>query len=195
MIERYSSFLTDKLLQHTHLNAAPRSVYQYGFELFLSTSASTTTILLMSASLSMIDKAVLFLVIFMPIRFFAGGYHASTYRNCFILTNSVYWLSLEVTFVIENLPGLFRLAILLTITVLSVITIDLFSPIRNSKHPLSQKRYLRNKIIARIISTLMGCGNILFLLLSQKKQIGLPSVTLMVIAVMMIIAKVKERRV
>ena len=79
MIEKCASFCTDKLFQNASLPASRRPVYQYGCELFLSTSASTTTILLVSAVLSMFDKGDLFLTVFIPIRFFAGGYLFSSY--------------------------------------------------------------------------------------------------------------------
>lgn len=195
MLESCANSLTEKLFQNCPLEESRKPVYRYGFELFLSTSASTTAILLLSAVVSHFGHAVTFLLIFMPFRFFSGGYHAKTYRNCFILTNTVYWLVVASSFGVELVPQNVRLWLLVLFTLFSAIAIFILVPIKNRNHPLSDARYKRNQLIARFLSVSTGVL-ICVLLFSQSDfpYSSIMSITLVAVAVMMIIPKIQERR-
>ncbi len=117
---------------------------------------------------------------------FAGGYHASTYRNCFILTNSIFLASFTTAFILLYTLSVVRNALLLT----SCFAIWILAPISNPHHPVSDRTFYKNKIIVRcmvIIGTLlMFLGELLFSLYSLF-CIYSPSVV--AVAAMMILSK------
>ena len=90
MLQSFAKYLTDTLYRHCPLSPQKRPIFQYGFEITTSTLSSAFSILLISIFLRDVLSACLFLGIFFFLRLFAGGYHAPTYAQCFILTNSVY---------------------------------------------------------------------------------------------------------
>ena len=64
-------------------------VFVYGLELFISTGLCIISVLGISVWLNMGWLGALFLICFMPIRTLVGGYHASTYGKCFMITNTI----------------------------------------------------------------------------------------------------------
>lgn len=81
---------TKFLYRHCDLPTSRRAVYIYGLELFFSTTLAAISILLISFWLEKPISGILFISVFVSLRVFVGGFHASTYRNCFLLTNGVF---------------------------------------------------------------------------------------------------------
>lgn len=196
MLHELAETLTDKLYQSCKLEETRRPIYLYGFELTLSTASSILSILFVSAFLSILSSAVLFLLFFCSLRLFSGGYHAKTYGRCFILTNGVYFTTVSCTFLAENmLPHMPLSLIGATLVFFSVTTIFVLAPVKNKHHPLSPKRYIRNRKIACILSVIHLCAAITVFGFGKNHYFILISFTLAAVAVMMIIPKLQERRV
>ena len=78
-------------------------------------------------------SAFIFLGVFFFLRLFSGGYHATTYARCFLLTNSVYLAVVGASCLIVR----FQLYHLLpVIVVASCVVVMVLSPIRNKRHPV-----------------------------------------------------------
>ena len=162
MLQRYASQLVGFLYEKSELDQSKKAIYQYGTELTLSTAAAVASILLLATLLGNILWGVIFLVVFISFRLPGGGYHASTYRNCFILTNSVFLASLGMSLVLLYTPNIIRNVLLL----ISCFAIWMLAPIPNPHHPVSERTFRKNKIIVRgmavIGSLLMFLGGLLF---------------------------------
>ena len=196
MLNSCASWLADKLFDHCHLEVTRHPIYVYGFELLLSTLSSVISILLVSAIFSILPMAIEFLLVFITLRLFSGGYHAQTYGRCFVLTNFVFVLVIAVSLLLTNyFPADLRLLTCFILTTAATILIFLLAPIRNSNHPLTVERYKRNKRVARILVIILGCVSLLILLVPLFCRYStLLSITLAAVAVMMIIPKFIERR-
>lgn len=192
LLHSCARYLASHLQEHCKIDETKKPVFIYGFELFLSTLASTLSIIIISLILGRMYTAITFLFIFIGIRLFAGGYHAKTYGRCFALTNAVYISVYAVSSLIPN--SLYRI-LLPAFILCSTIVILIFAPIRHKNHPLSQSTYRKNQKIAWITTMSVDC--ILFLLIitnSATFLVPVASVTLAAVAVMMAIPKLTERR-
>lgn len=89
MLFKTSNYLTNYFIENHIVSPQKKEIFIYGFQLILSTLSSMFTILLISAVFN-ISYGIIFLLFFMPIRFCAGGFHASTYHKCFVYTNGVF---------------------------------------------------------------------------------------------------------
>ena len=87
MLVRISKKCTDILISIGKISEERRTIYEYGFELLFSTTNCITCILILSLLGNCFRQAIVFLLYFIPIRISGGGYHAKSYRNCFLLTN------------------------------------------------------------------------------------------------------------
>lgn len=79
MLHTSAVSFTDFLYRHCNLPIGRKSVYVYGAELFFSTSFGTISILLIAVLAGQFISGILFLLVFISLRIFVGGFHASTY--------------------------------------------------------------------------------------------------------------------
>lgn len=81
--------LKRKIITQDELN-----IYIYGFNLFYSSIFTGFTIVLISSLYYNIFFGIIFIFFFALPRFFVGGYHASSFGKCFLITNLVFILML-----------------------------------------------------------------------------------------------------
>lgn len=93
MLRKIADYSTQILIKQGMILEKDRNIYLYGFELFWSTSSCIISIIIAGCIMGYIQQAIIFIMCFFPIRIFAGGYHAKSYRNCFLLTNFIAFAS------------------------------------------------------------------------------------------------------
>lgn len=192
MLGVIASHFTEQLYAHCHLNPSKKAIYKYGFLLSLSSLASACSIAVLSILLGDVCSSLLFIGVFYFLRLFTGGYHASTYARCFLLTNAVYLMVYTLSHVLLYLQGEWLLPI---ITIGSCITIAAFAPIRNTKHPLSETTYKKNKknaVILVFIESLILLLLLLFFRKNTSSNLSVSVMSLAAVAVMMLIT-IKRR--
>ena len=132
------SLLRQKAIENEYFD-----VYVYGLELILSFLFSTVIILLTGILLNAFDIAIIFLIIFIALRRFTGGYHAPTYLQCKLTTISIY--------VAVNLLCIYLIVPLfayIPLLILGLYIILRYGPIENIYKPLTPDIKKRNKHIA-----------------------------------------------
>lgn len=184
---------TRLLYKHCNLPVDRRAIYIYGVELFFSTAFAAISILMISFGVGKITSGILFILIFVSLRVFVGGFHASTYRNCFLLTNSVFIATLVGTTLLEKC----KLPILILSLIPSIGTVWMLAPISNIHHPLSEEAAQNNKIVGRTlvgVESLISLSIDLFMGRMDFAILPITSASIAAVAVMMIISKISERR-
>lgn len=184
---------TRLLYKHCNLPVDRRAVYIYGVELFFSTALAAISILMISFWVGKITSGILFILIFVSLRVFVGGFHASTYRNCFLLTNSVFLATLVGSTLLEK----YKLPIQMLSLIPFIGAIWMLAPISNIHHPLSVEAYKNNKKVGRILvgtESLISISIDLFIGRTDLGILPITSASIAAVAVMMIIPKIIERR-
>lgn len=195
MLNRMSEFLAKELIIKCKLDESKVPIYKYGFEVFLSSFFIVATICLLSAMFSSLAYVIIFFMVFVPLRMFSGGYHAATYRGCYIISNLIYWVVYFLSKIISiiNIPH--RNVLLWVLLVASSIIIFLFGPVENPHHPISEERHIKNRHILRItVASVFVVGAAILWLNSNWIYLPIFVVTVTTTAVLMIIPKIKERR-
>lgn len=192
MLHHCAESLTDFLYRHAAISPQKRPVYVYGIELTLSTSASFLSIIFFSLLFSSPLSSFVFLFVFVSLRSFSGGYHAKTYRSCFLITNGTYLAS----FALAKLLYLSRVVVFgRALILLSLALIWIWAPITNRHHPLSPRAIRKNRWICRCL--MLAETGLIVLLYVNWGNLGLFScfaASITAVAVMMGISKIKERR-
>ena len=191
MLQRCATHIVGFLYDKSELDRTKKAIYQYGTELTLSTAAAVASILLLAAMLGNFIWGIIFLVVFISFRLPGGGYHASTYRNCFILTNGVFLASFAISFSFLRTPSVIRDVLLLV----SCFVIWILAPIPNPHHPVSERTFRKNKILVRGMVT---SGLLLVLigefLLTWHSLSCNYSASVVAVATMMILSKVRKKK-
>lgn len=189
--------LSDKILKFVKANFdfedEMEEVYRYGIEITISSILNITLIIIAGHLIGDVIVALTFLLCFIPLRSYCGGYHATTYFRCnliFLLTFlAVYFSSYFMyTHFTGGLVKIFE-AILL----LGFIPVLAFAPVRNPNKELDDFQVKKCRLISMIIYTAIGIASIYFVL---EKQIygAIIVMTLASVSVMIIIEIIMQRR-
>lgn len=192
MIQRFSRYIVNYLIRSEVVEDSKnaKEYYQYGVEITVSSIISLVLIFSIGVLTSSLFEVFIFVLSLIPIRQFTGGYHANTYLKCNLwmcilcsLTIFIYHITKEVI----NVYGL------ISITIIPIIIIAIFSPIENSNKQIPFEKRPKLKLTSIIIALLSGLvGNILIALTYQFGLIVL--YTLLLVAVLMIVSLLQERR-
>ena len=85
------------LIKHKIVDIEQREVYIYGLEVILLNGGLLIAFLIISLLCGGMINFWAYLIFFLPIRIFSGGYHAETSERCFILSTIMYGISVTVT--------------------------------------------------------------------------------------------------
>lgn len=184
MLNKVSVQLSKFLLSKTNGDKQEEDIYTYGFELILSTIGFFISIITVSTILSNAASGFVFLVTFVPLRLFTGGYHATTYNRCFILSNLTYLLILSIKSLLWKYIAVYYWYWLLLIAYVFII---IKAPVTNIAQPVNLYKKQRCKKIAKIILCFETLG--IFLLSYTKKELFCMAVlSVCLIAVFMLIS-------
>ena len=196
MLNSISERMSRYLVRINVVNEENVEVYTYGFMLIFSTAFSVLTVLIIAALFGNLFFGILFLAVMMFLRFFCGGYHCSTYFNCWLCTNSI---AACVFFSIKLLPlkNLTVNLFVLCFGVAAAIYIYINSPIENLNNPLNDRKRLKNRRISRVLTVIfvsvLFVGFIFFRYSASFSYFTAISAALVVVAVLMITEKVNWR--
>jgi len=179
--------LTEQLIATGNINAEDRELYTYGLHQGLMIIINIITTLIIGYIFSLIWHSVLFMIAYLPLRSFAGGYHAKTQLRCYIysilLTTSVLltikyvqWTSMII------LGGAF----------IAGIIIFVYAPVEDANKPLDDIEVKVYRKRTRIILIVEICVMLLFLICRIYMVPVCISVSLFALAIMILMGKLKK---
>ncbi len=121
---------------------------QYGLDVFISSMLVVTSIVLLSALVGNVAHSVIFFLMFIPLRIFAGGYHASTKIRCYFVSLAVYILYTLATF---YAPKGVYIPCGIVCTLISVVVVFEYAPII---HENKSVNYIEIKTFKKISRTI-----------------------------------------
>lgn len=191
MLHTVSRRIVERLYTHCPLEQQKKAIYTYGVEITISTMIALFSVFLFSVATKNLFSFFSFLLCFVVVRLFTGGYHATTYFRCFVLTNAIYLLILFLGL----FANYYRMFYVIPLCIIFANLIILrFSPVCNKRHPLSDRRYKVNLVVSRVL--VLTWTLILFSLClfeSLVNYLYFPVLALTAVAVM-IIPTINERR-
>jgi accessory gene regulator B len=134
------------LIKEEIIQQSDEELYQFGInQLFLFLLNIATTVII-GAVFGMLWQSILFSASYIPLRRYAGGYHAKTPRRCYCLS---VLLIMGVLFILKYIP-FSQLGMIIVLTV-SFTVIYVKSPIESENKPLSDAERTLYQIKARRI--------------------------------------------
>ena len=164
MINELSEKISNRLLRKKIIDNEEKEIYQYGMNQMLLSLINILTTLMIGILLGMLWQCVIFTFSFMVIRTYAGGYHASTQKRCYLLTASIIIATLSVIKYVE-----INNYICLILLSISSVIILMFSPVGSENKPLDDIEiviYRKKTIIVWCVEFLIA---IAFILVSMKE--------------------------
>lgn len=163
MFEIVANEIVVCLVSRLLLDSENIRVYYYSVEVLLM----NVVLLLSIIGISIIGSCPLlllgYIIFYIPIRVFAGGYHAKNSDRCYVLSVLMYMLLACIYYFVPNLYASDKSVITL---VIAIIGIAIAAPHTNENHELSREQYLRNKKI--VLGILLG-DSVAFIILYLLK--------------------------
>ena len=191
MVKRLSQRILQYLLHSGVIEDTndEKEYYQYGIEITISSILNIILILGIGLLTWNILESVIFLLLFIPIRQFTGGFHASTYFKC----NLSFCIVFSLILILYNFTRVINTYLSILITFTCVLLIIAECPIENKNKPIPEERKKFHKIMAALLSTIYGIVGIVFTAISNKYG-ALILYTLAAVAMLIIAAMLQDRR-
>lgn len=164
MLNKTAVRLAKKLLSLQIITEEVFDIYVYGLELLLSFFFSSSVIVIIGAILGRVIETLVFLLVFVLLRSFTGGYHANSYLMCSIVTFSTY----GVVLLLSELFALPLIAYIL-LAIFGGVMVLAFVPIEHPNKRISDSQKKKYKIVSFILflifvalGILLCCANISF---------------------------------
>lgn len=111
-------------------------------------TANIITTLIIGALLGKIVAALFFMLIFIPLRITAGGYHCETAGKCYLLSMAVYLAVIFTYDCVSTIPSY----VCVLICVFDLTAIIILSPVVSPNKPFTAKEKIKNRRISIILS-------------------------------------------
>lgn len=143
-----SAFITDTLIEGKIIKIEERNLYLYCFGTLIEMTANLITTLIIGALLGKIVAALFFMLVFIPLRSTAGGYHCETAGKCYLLSMAVY-LAVILTYDYVSIAPSYVCVLMCVIDFAAII---ILSPIASPNKPIIANEKTRNRWISIILS-------------------------------------------
>lgn len=126
--------LYEYIVRNSNENCENKDVIQFGIQMFQMLSVSMMVALAIALCMKMLAEAVVFLLVLIPLRQNAGGYHAKHKTTCAIMSMLIYICSLIIIkyYGINSMVQLF-------LCLIDSYVIMYFSPVENINNELDDK--------------------------------------------------------
>lgn len=192
MIHLISDSLTRFMCKIIKIEDDMKDVHRYGIEITISSLLNIVLIILASLILSDVILGIIFLMVFISLRSFSGGYHANTYFLCNLTFTLTFLLAYAANRAIIDCIKPNIIILLAVIDLLSFIIVAVFSPVKNKHNSISKTHAKRCRIKAIVVYLLISI--ISFIVYENNVKYGsFMIITLTAVAVMILIEIIKRR--
>lgn len=151
MIKIISEDLSFILVKNHIVSEKDREITIYGIQLILTSLFTIISILAVGILLRKIAITLTFLVSFMSIRSYSGGYHANQYWKCYFISCMTY-----LTIILLVLFTTFQIRQVATVLIIGITYISILkmSPLNSHKNPKTEKQMQTRKWKTRFLISL-----------------------------------------
>ncbi len=191
MISRTSKLVLQYLLKNGVItdSSDEKEYYQYGIEITISSLLNVILIIGIGILFRSVIESIIFLVCFILLRQFTGGFHADTYLKC----NCSFCISfIAVLIMYHTTFDKVNIWCSVAISTLCTAIIIYHCPIEHVNKPIPKYKRKLHKSVAALLSVVYGIVGTVMVAISNKYG-ALVLYTLVLVAVLIIFAIVKDR--
>lgn len=138
-MDKIASKIANNLVALEVIDRRDIAIYRYGLEVLLLSLLEIVGILFLACFIGNFCETVIYFAVFIPIRLFAGGYHALTRLKCLLISLIVYGI---FTSILKFCPNHMQFEIGLFFAGLSLMVIYFLAPEIQSNRLFEHEEYL-----------------------------------------------------
>jgi len=158
MLHKLSIYLTNKLLNGETIDEDDYEIYIYGWSMLLSTAASVIAVLILALIFGQFIGTLLFMICFLSLRAYAGGYHANSYLGCFLTMIGIYLAALLIQL---KTPQVYLTIIITFLLLISTVVIFIRAPQDHPNRPIEGEErviFTRRSRFIIVSQVIIICG-------------------------------------
>lgn len=188
MFRRLGNRICTALIGVGIIDPKDADLYLYGINQVLAIGANIVTTVLIGIGFGMVWESLFFLLMYIPLRTSAGGFHASTPLRCYVASSALIAMVLAV---LRWLP--FRFVSSLVGLLAGCVVVWLFAPVADQNRPFTSLekscfcRRSRGILLAEAVFALF------FVFIGTEKIAGCIILSVVVSGVMLLLGMLKNR--
>jgi len=179
--------IVDSLIANGAVPSEDRELYEFGIRQGSLMVINLVTALLIGMFMGMILQCIVFMLAYIPIRTYAGGYHASTQLRCYLLS---------IPFILVALIGIrlipWNVYICLGTLFFIGLVVYKLAPVEHVNRPFSKTEFKVFRKRTRIIAVALCCTAILLWAVGVNQIAVSIIMALLMVSVMLILGILKS---
>lgn len=164
-MEKICKTIATKMVDNSIIKNTEMELIAYGMHLMLMSVIDISVVIIISIMFHRFVETTLFLLAFIPLRTYAGGYHAHSELGCFMIFIFTYLVFLTM---IKCIPVNVYPIISVNVAIFGLVCILKFAPIVNNNKPLNTARVIKYKKISMILVSIQTFIISVFLLINHS---------------------------
>lgn len=147
--------IIDKIIEiqsrNNYINNEEIEVYRYGYFLLISNIINFLIAITIGIIFNEVKLVICFLILYIPLRMFCGGWHADKIWKCTILSNVVIIL---LVFVNKCFFNYFTMVWMIVICLISMVTVQFIAPLDTVSKKITENERKNYKLKIKVIIVL-----------------------------------------
>lgn len=162
MLNRIATSLSKRLISDGVISENDLDIYVYGFELFFSFLFSLTMILITGCIVNKLFETLAFLIVFILLRSYSGGYHSDTYLKCTVITMSIYGMVMLFSTYLQV-----HFLLYFVLIILGWVVLYIKAPVENPNKKLTEQEKKKHKVTSLVLFTFFCLGGMFLNVFSE----------------------------
>ena len=160
MLERWSTDLAQFFYANSGVeyDDGDIEVYSYGLQLLLSSVFEISAVLILGLCIGRLFETVAFFSGFIPLRLYAGGYHAKTHFRCFMVLLATYLIFLTVLYITPIEMANHTAIVLVCVSAFSILKLAPIADANKPIGPIQHKEYRRKSVSIYFFQAIIIAG-------------------------------------
>lgn len=188
MIEKISCAIVKKFEAFDIVNNENRDIYLFGTYQGLVLIINLISMILIGIAFGQIFECLLYMLLFIPMRSFAGGYHASSPQRCYVYSMACIVLAmLIIKFTV------FNLVIYYIASIISGAVIFNLAPVEDQNKPLDKVEIIHYRVRTQVTLVIEGLFFVVSMTLNWNTGMICTTLSLVTLCLMLIAGKIKNK--
>lgn len=187
MLSAISQQMADYLIENKVIVPEDKPIYIYGIEQVILIGINICTTLVLGMFFNKLLASLIFMMAYIPLRSYAGGYHAKTRIRCYLFSVGMLIVCFMGIDILGENQGIGNLLLCIALGIIVTLV-----PVQDTNKPLSLNEKRVFKKIALIILSLLLVMMIMFSILGNQEIVITLKVVIISVGVMVTLGQIKN---
>ena len=187
MLQKMSGAIVRKFELFGLVNNENRDIYLFGIQQFLMLVINVISMIFIGVLFRQTIQCLFYMALFIPLRSYAGGYHACSSRRCYVYS----MLCITIAMIIIKID-LLNTVSLSCIAVICGAIIFKLAPVEDCNKPLDDVEIIHYRVRSQVVLVIEGLFLIASLTLKWEIGVTCTSLAFLTLCIMLVIGTIKN---